>query len=189
MPSPNEGLNMPSRKPISTRARFEIFKRDGFTCQYCGSTPPKAILHVDHIHPVKLGGNNDPDNLITSCDLCNMGKSAIPLTSVPKSLKDKSAEIAEREAQILGYTQIMDAAKERLENDTWRVVEILDPGAPDRGYPRARFASVKNFVSMLGVHEVEDAAEIASDRRGIRSAAAFKYFCGICWNKARGPKE
>ena len=34
------------RKQISARARFEIFKRDQFTCQDCEATPPGALLHV-----------------------------------------------------------------------------------------------------------------------------------------------
>jgi len=68
---------MEKRKSISKKLRFDIFKRDEFVCQYCGSHPPSAILHVDHIHPVKEGGTNCNDNLITSCSLCNLGKSAL----------------------------------------------------------------------------------------------------------------
>ena len=34
------------RKQISARIRFEIFKRDQFTCQYCGAHPPAVILQV-----------------------------------------------------------------------------------------------------------------------------------------------
>lgn len=61
---------------ISKGARFEIFKRDGFTCQYCGRKPPDVILEVDHIHPRALGGDDDEMNLVTSCFDCNRGKSA-----------------------------------------------------------------------------------------------------------------
>ena len=35
------------RKQISARIRFEIFKRDQFTCQYCGAHPPAVILQVE----------------------------------------------------------------------------------------------------------------------------------------------
>ncbi len=50
----------------------EIFKRDGLSCLYCGST---ESLCIDHIVPVSMGGKSDPDNLATSCKSCNSGKS------------------------------------------------------------------------------------------------------------------
>lgn len=177
-----------SRKPISKGRRFEIFKRDGFCCQYCGATPPKALLHVDHIHPVKLGGSNDPDNLITACDECNLGKSATPLSSVPKSLADRAEEVAEREAQIAGYAAIMEAARERVEEDMWRVAEELQPGASD-GYSRDRLNGIKHFINTIGLYEVLEAADIANSKYRIGSSSAFKYFCGICWRKIREAEE
>jgi len=49
--------------------------RDGFKCQYCGRmVGDGAVLVVDHIVPVKEGGNNEMENLITACSDCNMGK-------------------------------------------------------------------------------------------------------------------
>jgi hypothetical protein len=63
------------RKAISKKVRFEVFKRDGFKCQYCGACAPEAILEVDHINPISKGGDNDLMNLITSCKPCNAGKS------------------------------------------------------------------------------------------------------------------
>lgn len=105
---------MTKRKAISKKLRFEIFKRDEFTCQYCGSHPPSVILHVDHIIPVKEGGDNNIDNLITSCSSCNLGKSANSLTNIPVSLKEKSDLIKESEAQIKAYSKIMQDKKDRI---------------------------------------------------------------------------
>lgn len=68
------------RIPISKKIRFEVFKRDSFTCQYCGEKAPNVILNVDHIHPVKEGGTNDIMNLITACFGCNSGKKARKLS-------------------------------------------------------------------------------------------------------------
>lgn len=65
---------MKERKPIPKRMRFEVFKRDEFTCQYCGRKAPDVVLHVDHINPRVAGGSDDPMNLITSCKDCNLGK-------------------------------------------------------------------------------------------------------------------
>lgn len=50
----------------------EIFKRDQFTCQYCGSK--KGPLAIDHIVPVVRGGKDDESNLVTACRACNSKK-------------------------------------------------------------------------------------------------------------------
>jgi len=59
---------------IWLKLRFEVFKRDNFTCQYCGRKAPNVILQTDHILPKNKGGNNNINNLITSCEDCNLGK-------------------------------------------------------------------------------------------------------------------
>jgi hypothetical protein len=66
------------RKPFSPGTRFRILARDGFRCQSCGASAsePGVKLHVDHIHPVKHGGTNDPGNLQALCQSCNLGKGA-----------------------------------------------------------------------------------------------------------------
>lgn len=47
------------REAISKKLRFEVFKRDSFTCQYCGGKAPEIILQCDHIKPVVEGGLTD----------------------------------------------------------------------------------------------------------------------------------
>ena len=93
---------MAKRKAISTRSRFEVFKRDSFTCQYCGKSSPDVILHVDHIKPVSKGGKNDLLNLVTSCADCNMGKSNIELSDDAAIVKQKKQiqELSERAEQV-----------------------------------------------------------------------------------------
>ncbi len=67
------------RKALSKKLRFEVFKRDKFTCVYCGRKAPDVVLEVDHITPVAKGGDNNIINLVTSCFECNRGKKDIPL--------------------------------------------------------------------------------------------------------------
>lgn len=57
------------------KLRFQILKRDDFTCQYCGRKAPDVILHIDHIHPKSKGGLNKEENYRTACLECNIGKS------------------------------------------------------------------------------------------------------------------
>jgi hypothetical protein len=87
---------------IGNRKRFEIFKRDSFKCQYCGKSAPDVILHVDHVDPTSNGGTDHPLNLITSCDVCNSGKSNILLSDTTAIDKQKKQleELNERQQQL-----------------------------------------------------------------------------------------
>lgn len=71
---------MTRRKRLSSRVRFEVFRRDKFTCQYCGMKAPDVTLHVDHVKPVAAGGSNRIDNLLSACAGCNFGKSTTDLS-------------------------------------------------------------------------------------------------------------
>jgi HNH endonuclease len=179
---------MSSRLPIPKRIRFAVFKRDGFTCQYCGAHPPDVILEIDHIEPISEGGSNDESNLATACTSCNRGKAGIPLTVVPKPLSERAAEIEEMEEQLAGYRDVMRAHLIRVEQDMWEVAEALSPGCGKDGFRRDWLQSIKRFNEHLELHEVVDAAERALARKPYSSFQAFKYFCGICWTKIRGPR-
>jgi hypothetical protein len=93
---------MAQRKTLSKKLRFEVFKRDKFTCQYCGRAAPDVVLEVDHIQPVAKDGDNDILNLVTSCRECNAGKGARELsddTAIAKR-KQQLDELQERREQL-----------------------------------------------------------------------------------------
>ena len=48
---------------VSKKTRFDVFKRDRFTCVYCGRKPPEVVLNCDHVIP-------QIENLATSCGIC-----------------------------------------------------------------------------------------------------------------------
>ena len=52
--------------------RKNIFQRDGFRCQYCGSK--EYPLTIDHMLPRSRGGEDSWENLITACRPCNTRK-------------------------------------------------------------------------------------------------------------------
>lgn len=175
------------RKAISKKLRFDVFKRDEFICQYCGSHPPDVVLHVDHIQPVAEGGLNDIDNLVTSCESCNLGKGARLLSAIPESLKEKAARIAESEAQIVGYQAVIMARRQRIDDNAWEVVYTMFPSR--ERISKDDFQSIKYFMGKLGLDEVLDAADIAASKGFHSQTRVFKYFCGICINKIRAEEE
>ena len=59
----------PARNPAFTR--FNVFLRDRFSCQYCGS---RDDLTFDHLIPRSKGGMTTWDNVVTACSPCNLMK-------------------------------------------------------------------------------------------------------------------
>ena len=114
---------MSDRTPISRRLRFEVFKRDKFTCQYCGATATQKLLHCDHVEPVAEGGETTLLNLITACVDCNLGKGARPLSDDSAMAKQhrQLAELEERRQQL----EMMREWREELAQHQVDQIEIV----------------------------------------------------------------
>lgn len=74
-----DGFIYPERKRMSetdstewAKRRRMVFKRDNYTCVYCGAKG--VAFEVDHKKPFIKGGNDEIDNLATSCIKCNRQK-------------------------------------------------------------------------------------------------------------------
>ena len=113
---------------VSKKIRFEVFKRDSFTCQYCGRSAPDIVLNLDHVHPRSGGGTDDITNLVTACYACNAGKSDRLLSddSVLQKRKAQLDLLQERREQLemmmewqRGLTTLEDDALSQLA-DYWR---------------------------------------------------------------------
>lgn len=57
-----------------TFSRRNIFKRDKFTCVYCGVQPGVNELTIDHVLPRAQGGQSSWDNCVLACLACNHAK-------------------------------------------------------------------------------------------------------------------
>ena len=99
---------------IGKKLRFEVFKRDSFTCVYCGASPPKITLEIDHVHPKSKKGTNDINNLATSCFDCNRGKRDISLSVIPSKLIDNLDRIKEQEDQVSAYNKYLKKIRRRV---------------------------------------------------------------------------
>ncbi len=59
-------------------SRRAVMIRDNYTCQYCGATPTKSELTIDHVIPKVRGGETAWENVVCACKCCNLRKG--PLT-------------------------------------------------------------------------------------------------------------
>jgi 5-methylcytosine-specific restriction endonuclease McrA len=64
------------RLPAATVSfsRRNIFKRDHYTCQYCGQQPGMEELTLDHVIPRAQGGVSRWENCVLACLECNKRK-------------------------------------------------------------------------------------------------------------------
>ncbi|APX88509.1 HNH endonuclease [Brevirhabdus pacifica] len=64
--------------------RFNLFLRDGFCCQYCGS---RGDLTFDHVVPRARGGVTSWSNVVAACSPCNLRKGSRMLAQTGMQLR------------------------------------------------------------------------------------------------------
>ena len=181
---------MAERKNLSKKTRYEILKRDSFTCQYCGKMAPEVILEVDHIIPVAEGGDNDLCNLITSCRDCNRGKGATMiedgaiLNKQKQLLKDKNEIREQIEMMIQWKQELKELTSKQIDalNDHWIELTGGEFRLNDLGK-----REVKNLLRRFSFSEIYDAMDIAVDTYYFKQRRTISFALnkvgGICWNK------
>ncbi len=150
---------------VSKRTRFEVFKRDSFTCQYCGKKAPDVVLHADHIHPVALGGGDDLTNLITACEGCNLGKAAVPLSddSALTKQRDQLGRLQERQEQLEMMMQWQRSLMELDQQSVDRLATFWCDLANWFGLTESGKRTIKRIARKYGHEAVLEAMRIASE--------------------------
>ena len=176
-----------AREALSKKTRFDVFKRDAFCCQYCGATPPDAVLEVDHIQPVSKGGTNSIDNLLTACFSCNRGKSDRLLDVAPESLQSKAEILQEKREQLKAYERLLKRISNEQDKQIDELESILKEAFTGKIFSDKFKRDIKKqFMTRLPFFQIREAMEIAVSRATRNGAeGACKYFCGVCWKIIR----
>ena len=146
--------------------RFEVLKRDKFTCQYCGKQSPDVVLHLDHIKPVSKGGKNTLLNLVTSCVDCNLGKGARELNDESEIEKQKQQllDLAEKQEQV----KLMIKWREQLidcdELMVKSVVKVVNDHLVEWSMSDSSIGKVRSIILKGKYNELMDSIVIAKTK-------------------------
>jgi hypothetical protein len=95
-------------KWIRPEKREALYKRDSFTCVYCGKSlfdHEGLVLTLDHVVPQELGGTNDASNLVTACKSCNSAKGSKNLRSFLAFLSGQGVDTSEIAKRVRNATK------------------------------------------------------------------------------------
>lgn len=97
-------------RPRVKLTKREVFRRDNYTCQYCGRQT--GHLTIDHVVPRHRGGQHRWDNLVAACSSCNRRKGGRILHEVRMTLQRPPMEPAATAMYLFG--------RHLAENEDWR---------------------------------------------------------------------
>jgi hypothetical protein len=171
---------------VTKRTRYEVLRRDGFRCRYCGATPAEAELRIDHVVPVALGGSDAPGNLVAACHDCNAGKAA----SAPDA-----AGVAQVSDDDLRWRDALlraaDEATERIDEANAYAEEFREAWESWAfGFRREALALPDGWLATvhgwrtggLPIAILTNSVDIAMSSRAARDAK-FAYLCGVVRNR------
>jgi hypothetical protein len=180
MMPPDSETAQPKRKPIPKRVRFEVLRRDNYTCRYCRSTSNE--LTIDHVTPAVLGGTDDPSNLVAACKDCNAGKSSSsPDAAVVAQVSDDAvrwADAMKLAAERLNASKAAASEQTKPFHDAWYT--FSGPGWSYRLPANAEDILVGYLAAGMPPEVLAEAARIALRKRGVENY--WHYFQGVAKN-------
>jgi len=93
-------------RPHVKLTRNEIFRRDNYTCQYCGQQTHNLTL--DHIQPKHLGGEHSWTNIVAACPSCNHRKGGRRLNESQMKLIHQPIEPTANANYLYGHQLVID---------------------------------------------------------------------------------
>lgn len=171
---------------VPKRLRYEVLRRDNYTCRYCGGKAPDVQLQVDHVVPDVLGGTDEPSNLATACKDCNSGKSATPPdASLVAGIQGDALRWAQaREVAVQQHLADMTGLRPRIKRFDQAWLNWQDGNGKPLDRDDNWKASIERFMAEgLDDEFLIDAISTAAGTRKLRNNGTWRYFCGICWRE------
>lgn len=185
---------MAQRKALTKKIRFEVFKRDSFTCQYCGRKAPDVILEVDHIKPVCKGGQNELMNLVTSCRDCNRGKGKRKLSddSEVSVQRNQLEDLNQKREQMKMMVEWKEELKHFLDEQVDEIENVFKQ-ATGYGFKEHGRKVCAERIKRYGFEEVFEctiySCEKYFEETNLSAIKAWDKVGGICYNRKKMREE
>ena len=82
------------RTKFGPATRSRLAQRDGAKCAYCGKGVSVDRATIDHVVPLKMGGDNDTGNLVLACSRCNGKKGSMDARSYVRLSIDRGEHVS-----------------------------------------------------------------------------------------------
>lgn len=178
---------------ISRRLRFEVLRRDGYACRYCGAQAPDVQLEIDHVVPDILGGSSEPANLVTACVPCNRGKSSIQPDAPVVEDVARDALRWSRAVEEAAKLRRLERAQMADQVDAW--VTHWKGIMPEVTVDKTWATTIERFLSLgLSVEDLQELAtelscKVGSGPYSVRRHTAWRYYCGMAWRTISAIQE
>lgn len=107
------------REPISKRekpvkfSRVNVYGRDGYRCQYCGTKCTFKELTYDHVIPRSQGGKTNWLNIVSACYDCNAKKAG-------RTPEQARMRLLKKPVQPMKTPAVMIPMSQKSIPDAWR---------------------------------------------------------------------
>lgn len=178
---------------VTKRTRYEVLKRDNYTCHYCRSTQNE--LTVDHLMPKSLGGSDKMDNLVACCKDCNAGKgSTAPDAEQVAELSAEAVKWAKAEEEVARQRRSQRVAIEAYISafdELWSGWHVTYNGET-HDIPRDDNweYSVETWAAAgLTMEDFQYLVRRAMKAPKVTANNVWRYFCGCCWNEIKDRQD
>lgn len=76
------------RRKLSKAERQEVYRKCNGHCSYCGIEIDYKDMQVDHVTPIRIGGDDSIKNMLPACRSCNHYKATLDVEGFRKYLSE-----------------------------------------------------------------------------------------------------
>lgn len=78
---------LPKRRQLTKKERSAIYDKCKGHCAYCGCEIPIGKMHIDHVKPISIDGEDVLENMLPACRSCNNYKASMSVEGMRRAVQ------------------------------------------------------------------------------------------------------